>query len=117
MLTLKVTGVEGGREPACSEFPSAFVVSIVPTQRQFTLIHSKLDQVTPRYTKLYQVAPSYTKLCQPSYTKLCQPSYTNLYQVIPCYTKIYQVIGIIPSNTKKYQAIPTQVQQLKLFEL
>ena len=38
MLTLKVVGVEGGREPACSEFPSAFVVSIVPTQRQFTLV-------------------------------------------------------------------------------
>ena len=37
MLTPKVAGVEGGREPACSEFPSAFVVSIVPTQRQFTL--------------------------------------------------------------------------------
>ena len=43
MLTLKVTGVEGGREPACSEFPSAFVVSIVPTQRQFTL--SDTDQI------------------------------------------------------------------------
>ena len=37
MLTLKVAGVEGGREPACSEFPSTFRVSIVPTQRQFTL--------------------------------------------------------------------------------
>ena len=37
MLTTKVVGVEGGREPACSEFPSAVEVSIVPTQRQFTL--------------------------------------------------------------------------------
>ena len=32
MLTTKVVGVEGGREPACAEFPSTFVVSIVPTQ-------------------------------------------------------------------------------------
>ena len=43
MLTLKVTGVEGGREPACSEFPSTFRVSIVPTQRQFTLVLASSD--------------------------------------------------------------------------
>ena len=41
MLTAKVVGVEGGREPACSEFPSTFRVSIVPTQRQFTLDEHK----------------------------------------------------------------------------
>ena len=44
MLTPKVVGVEGGREPACSEFPSAFVVSIVPTQRQFTLGQAFIDK-------------------------------------------------------------------------
>ena len=37
MLTSIAAGASGGREPACSEFPSAFVVSSVPTQRQFTL--------------------------------------------------------------------------------
>ena len=38
MLTTKVVGVEGGREPACGEFPSTFVVSIVPTQPNCALM-------------------------------------------------------------------------------
>ena len=64
MLTTKVVGVEGGREPACGEFPSTFVVSIVPTQPNCALVDT-LKSIFERFVDVSVLSLMYQQVSIP----------------------------------------------------